>query len=35
MEFLEDLGTIVNICSYINEYINFFLQYRSKPSFDL
>ena len=24
MEFVEDLGAIVNKCSYINEYINFF-----------
>ena len=32
MEFVEGLGAIVNKCSYINEYINFFLQYRSSPS---
>ena len=24
MELVEDLGAEVNICSYINEYINFF-----------
>ena len=27
MELVEDLGAKVNKCSYINEYINFFLQY--------
>ena len=26
MELVEDLGAKVNKCSYINEYINFFLQ---------
>ena len=35
MELVEDLGAKVNKCSYINEYINFFLQYRSRSSFDL
>ena len=27
MEFVEDLGAVVNKCSDINEYINFFLQF--------
>ena len=35
MELVEDLGAKVNNCSYINEHINFFLQYRSGSSFDL
>ena len=35
MELVEDLGAKVNKCSYINEYINFFLQCRSRSSFDL
>ena len=30
MELVEDLGAKVNKCSYINEYISFFLQCRSK-----
>ena len=35
MEFVEDLGAKINKCSYINEYIFFFLlQCRSSPSFD-
>ena len=35
MELVEDLGAKVDKCSYINENINFFLQYRSRSSFDL
>ena len=35
MELVEDLGAKVYKCSYINEYINFFLQCRSRSSFDL
>ena len=35
MEFVEDLGAKVNECSYINEYIFFFSQYRSSSSFDI
>ena len=35
MELVEDLGAEVNNCSYVNEYINFFLQCRSRSSFDL
>ena len=35
MELVEDLGAKVNKFSYINEYINFFLQCRSRSSFDL
>ena len=35
MELVEDLGAKVNKCSYINEYINFFLQCRSRSSIDL
>ena len=35
MEFVKDLGAKVNKFSYINEYINIFLQYRSSSSFDL
>ena len=34
-EIVVDLGTKVNKCSYINEDINFFLQYRSRSFFDL
>ena len=35
MELVEDLGAKVDKCSYINENINFFLQCRSRSSFDL
>ena len=35
MELVEDLGAKVNKCSYINEYITFLLQCRSRSSFDL
>ena len=35
MELVEDLGAKVNKCSYINAYIIFFLQCRSRSSFDL
>ena len=35
MELVDDLGAKVNKCSYINRYINVFLQYRSRSSFDL
>ena len=35
MELVEDLGAKVDKCSYINENINFFLQHRSRSSFDL
>ena len=35
MELVEDLGAKVDKCSYINENINFFLQYKSRSSFDL
>ena len=35
MELVEDLGAEVHKCSKINEYMNFFLQYRSRSFFDL
>ena len=35
MELVDDLGAKVNKCSYINEYLIFFLQYWSGSSFDL
>ena len=35
MELVEDLGAKVNKCSEIKEYINIFLQFRSRSVFDL